>query len=185
MPHDPARTAAPAVRLEPLTLEHLPHVMTWVNDREVMQYFANRQTHISEQEEAGYLEKLIASPNDKAFSVFAGERYLGQCSINAIYWPARNGRLFIVIRREAQGQGYGPAAVRALLDLAWRQLELHKLWLIVRRDNRAAQAMYLKLGFDFEGVLKDEYRVNERYFDMVRMAILRPTEGVASAGGAL
>jgi diamine N-acetyltransferase len=148
--------------------------MTWVNDREVMQYFANRQTHIGEEEEAHYLRTLLASPNDRAYSVFVGEEYVGQCSVNAIYWPARNGRLFIVIRREAQGHGYGPAAVRALLDLAWRQLDLHKLWLIVRRDNRSAQAMYLKLGFDFEGVLKDEYCVNGRYFDMVRMAILRP-----------
>jgi diamine N-acetyltransferase len=163
------------LRLEPLAVEHLEHVMTWVNDREVMQYFANRQTHISEEEERRYIESLLASRNDRAYSVFDGDRYVGQCSLNAIYWPARNARLFIVIRREAQGHGYGPAAIRALLDIAWRQLELHKVWLIVRRDNRDAQAMYLKLGFDFEGVLKDEYCVNDRYFDMVRMSILCPT----------
>ena len=172
---------APAVRLVPLAMEHLPLVMTWVNDREVMQYFANRQTHISQEEEAGYLKTLTASRNDRAWSVFdaAGEpserTYVGQCSVNNIYWPARNGRLFVVVRREAQGKGYGPAAVRALLDVAWgKELDLHKLWLIVRRDNRAAQAMYLRLGFDFEGVLKDEYCVNGQYYDMVRMSILRP-----------
>jgi diamine N-acetyltransferase len=173
-PTPPAPATHPNLRLEPLTVEHLSHVMTWVNDREVMQYFANRQTHITEEEEARYLQALIASPNDRAYSVFDGDRYVGQCSVNAIYWPARNGRLFIVIRRDAQGHGYGPAAVRALLDIAWRQLDLHKLWLIVRRDNRAAQAMYLKLGFDFEGVLRDEYCVSGRYYDMVRMSILRP-----------
>ena len=39
--------------------------------------------------------------------------------------------------------------------------------------------MYLKLGFDFEGVLTDEYCVGSseagraRFYDMVRMAILR------------
>ena len=54
------------------------------------------------------------------------------------------------------------------------KLELHKVWLIVRRDNRSAQAMYSKLGFDFEGVLRDEYFVGGRWFDMVRMAIQRP-----------
>ncbi|MBS1124983.1 MAG: hypothetical protein H6Q90_7211, partial [Deltaproteobacteria bacterium] len=26
------------LRLVPLSVDHLPHVMTWVNDREVMQY---------------------------------------------------------------------------------------------------------------------------------------------------
>jgi diamine N-acetyltransferase len=172
----PAPAAHPHLRLEPLAVEHLPHVMTWVNDREVMQYFANCQRHITEEEESRYLQALIASPNDRAYSVFDGDRYVGQCSLNAIYWPARNGRVFIVIRREEQGHGYGPAAVQALLDKAWRELQLHKVWLIVRRDNRSAQAMYLKLGFDFEGVLKEEYQVNGRYYDMVRMSILRPAE---------
>lgn len=162
------------IRLVPLEPAHLLHVMSWVNDREVMQYFANRQTPIDEKEELRYIEALVSSKNDRAFSIFDDDAYVGQCSINQIYWPAKNGRLFIVVRREMQGKGYGPAALRALFDIAWGELDLHKLWLIVRRDNRSAQAMYLKLGFDFEGVLRDEYCVGERYFDMVRMSILRP-----------
>lgn len=154
--------------------------MTWVNDREVMQYFAQRQSHITEQEERGYIETLSASSTDCAFSVFAGSEaqdaeasYVGQCSVNRIYWPARNGRVFLVTRRGMQGQGHGAAALAALVALAFGPLDLHKLWLIVRRDNRRAQAMYLRAGFEFEGVLRDEYCVNGSYFDMVRMGIVR------------
>ena len=165
------------IRLVPLSVDHLPHVMTWVNDREVMQYFANRQTNVTEDEERRYLETLTTSKNDRAWSIFEGDTYAGQCSINQIYWPAKNGRLFIALRREMHGRGLGPAALEELLGRAWRELELHKLWLIVRRDNRSAQAMYLKLGFDFEGVLKDEYCVNGVWFDMVRMGIVRPAPG--------
>ena len=163
-----------ALRLVPLSVDHLGLVMTWVNDRDVMQYFANRQEDITEDEERRYLAALALSKTDRAFSIFDADAYVGQTSINQIYWPARNGRIFIALRREAQHKGYGPAALRGLLDVAWDELQLHKLWLIVRRDNRTAQAMYLKLGFDFEGVLKDEYRVGDRYFDMVRMGIVSP-----------
>jgi diamine N-acetyltransferase len=159
--------------LAPLSVSHLPHVMSWVNDREVMQYFANRQADIGEEEERRYLEQLIASKNDRAYSIFDGDEYIGQTSINQIYWPAKNGRLFIALTRGAQGKGYGPVALRALLEVAWAELNLHKVWLIVRRDNKRAQAMYVKLGFDFEGVLLDEYCVGDRYFDMVRMAIVK------------
>ena len=63
--------------------------------------------------------------------------------------------------------------MRVLLEVAWRELDLHKVWLIVRRDNRSALAMYLKLGFEFEGVLFEEYCVSGRWFDMVRMGIVR------------
>src|SRR5512140_3868981 len=107
------------VRLDPLTLAHLPHVMTWVNDRDVMQYFANRQTPIGEDEERAYLTQLVASPNDRAWSVFFAEDYVGQCSINQIYWPAKNGRVFIAIARKYQGRGLGPAALEQMIARAW------------------------------------------------------------------
>ncbi len=162
------------LRLVPLSLDHLPQVMRWVNDREVMQYFALRQTEISLDDERRYLETLIASPNDRAFSIFDGERYLGQCSINQIYWPAKNGRVFLAIVKDEQKKGYGRAALQALIETAFAPpLALHKLWLIVRRDNRAAQAMYLRVGFEFEGTLRDEYCVSDRYYDMVRMGLVR------------
>jgi RimJ/RimL family protein N-acetyltransferase len=179
------------LRLEPLSLEHLPLVMGWVNDREVMQYFAEHQKPISVDDERLYLYGLIKSKNDKAFSIFDGDKYVGQCSLNAIYWPARSARLFIVIVSEEHNKGYGPEAIRKLLEIAFAErstgpsdadvasspvsaigLNLHKVWLIVRKDNRNAQAMYLKLGFEFEGVLRDEYCVNGQYMDMVRMSVI-------------
>ena len=141
-----------------------------------MQYFATRQQDISAEQERAYLASLIASANDRAYSMFDSERYVGQCSVNQIYWPARSGRVFLVVRREMQHSGYGSQALRLLARVAWRDLRLHKLWLIVRRDNRAAQAMYLRHGFDFEGVLVDEYCVNDKFYDVVRMSLINPDE---------
>jgi RimJ/RimL family protein N-acetyltransferase len=177
--------SGPSLRLVPLDVGHLPFVMTWVNDREVMQYFALRQERISEAEERSYLEKLTASSTDRAFSIFEGEQddeasYVGQCSVNQIYWPARNGRVFLVVRKEKQRGGRGAAALAALVERAFVEVDLHKLWLIVRRDNRRAQAMYLRAGFEFEGTLRDEYCVNGQFFDMVRMGIVRGREDLSS-----
>jgi diamine N-acetyltransferase len=72
-----------------------------------------------------------------------------------------------------QGRGLGRAALGALVEEAFGPLDLHKLWLIVRRDNVGSQAMYMRAGFHFEGVLRDEYQVADRFFDMVRMGLLR------------
>jgi diamine N-acetyltransferase len=174
-------TNEPVVRLEPLSMEHLSGVMTWVNDHEVMQYFANRQTNITDEQEKKYLEMLINSKNDRAFSIFEGNTYIGQCSINQIYWPARNGRLFIALNKLAQGHGYAQAALKQLFEVAWTQLDLHKIWLIVRHDNRHSQALYLKLGFNFEGVLIDEYCVGDQYYDMVRMGLIRPSTSTSTS----
>lgn len=169
--------------LRPTTLADLPHIMSWVNDREVMQYFALRQTQITEEEERRYLEGILASKNDRLFSVFESatgdepEAYVGQCSINQIYWPARNGRVFLVVQKSMQHGGRGAEMLRLLVERAFGELDLHKLWLIVRRSNLRAQAMYLRAGFEFEGVLRDEYCVNGQFYDMVRMGIVRTSAG--------
>ena len=136
-------------------------------------YFALRQERIDEAEERAYLGAMLASKNDRLFSAFDGSAYVGQCSVNQIYWPARNGRVFLVVQKAMQGRGYGRAMLDALVARAFGELDLHKLWLIVRRDNKRSQAMYLRAGFEFEGVLRDEYCVGDRYFDMVRMGIVR------------
>ncbi len=165
-----------AVRLEPLAPEHLPYIMGWVNDMQVMGYFANRQTPITEDEELAYINSLISSKNDRVWSVFdaiTGE-YVGQCSINAIYWPASNGRIFLAVTKSQQRKGYAEAILKALLHEAFFTLALHKLWLIVREDNTSAQEKYLKSGFQVEGLLRDEYFVQGRYHNMVRMGCINP-----------
>ena len=166
----------PSVRLEPLSESHVPEIMGWVNDPDVMGYFANRQKPITADDERAYIRSLTQSNTDKAWSVFddnTGE-YVGQCSINSIYWPAKNGRVFLVVTSTQQGRGYGSAILEALKWKAFEGMGFHKLWLIVREDNLKAQAKYVRAGFAFEGVLRDEYYVRGRYHNMVRMGILNP-----------
>ena len=173
------------IYLKPLSVDDAGDALTWVNDPEVTQYFANLQKKISLAEEQEYILRLNQSKNDKAWSIFDKDcqlfnaeepkswrdEYIGQCSINQIYWPAKNGRIFLALKKEFQGKGFGKKVIRSLIEKA-KELNLHKLWLIVRADNKKSQALYLNEGFDFEGVLKDEYCVDGNYFDMVRMGII-------------
>lgn len=151
-----------------LNTSHLHHIMGWVNDPEVMGYFAGHQNRIGELEELQYIQNLITSKNDMVFSAFDGDTYVGQVAINQIHWPSDIGRLFLCVTRDQQRKGYGPAMVTAVLKYA-KNVGLHKVWLMVREDNHKAQAMYARAGFAFEGVLRDEYKVRERYLNMVRM----------------
>ena len=170
------------VNLRNTTMQDLPNIMTWVNDKEINYYFANRQKEISEADEVYYLNKLLQSKTDWTYSIYVSNsppplegtripEYAGQCSINQIYEPAANGRMFIVLKKEFQGMGIGQLAIKELLVKAIEG-DLHKIWLIVREDNKRAQALYLRAGFSFEGVLKDEYKIHGKYVNMVRMGII-------------
>ena len=161
------------LRLVPLSLEHLDGVMSWVNDPDVTFYFARLGDPITRDEEAAYLQRLIASDTDRVWSLFQGEDYVGQIGLSQIYWPARNGRVGIMLPRHAWGRGIATGAARLLLAEAFGPLDLHKLWLILRSDNAKGLHLWTQAGFRCEGILREEYRSAGRFHDMVRLAMLR------------
>lgn len=71
------------------------------------------------------------------------------------------------------GKGYGTDAVNALVDFAFGQLRLERVWLDTDADNARAQAVYTKAGFVREGVLRHAFFQDGRWTDDVRMALLR------------
>ena len=89
------------VTIRPTTLDDVDGIMRWVNDPAVRLKFACWEP-VSREEELRFLEGLLASPEDKTYTICAGDgRYLGQVSLNKIYWPAKNARLSIAIVPES------------------------------------------------------------------------------------
>lgn len=161
------------VRLRPLAVEDVDNIMLWINDPEVTRNFARFDHVFSREEEQAYVEKMLASEADKVFSVESGDgTYCGQAGLHQIYWPSRNARAALVIRREMSGRGLGQAALRELLRIAFEEVKLHKVWLVVFRSNEKGRHIYEKCGFRVEGFLRDEYFHRAAFHDMVRMAIL-------------
>jgi len=75
---------------------------------------------------------------------------------------------------ELWGQGLGTDAVNALVDFAFGQLRMERVWLDTDADNTRAQAAYAKAGFLEEGRLRRAFFQDGRWSDDIRMALLRP-----------
>ena len=73
----------------------------------------------------------------------------------------------------AWGHGLGTDAVNALVDFAFGQLRMERVWLSTADDNPRAHAAYRKAGFSLEGRLRHAYFQDGRWLDELRMAILR------------
>jgi RimJ/RimL family protein N-acetyltransferase len=164
------------VRLRPLAPTDVDHMMTWVNDPDIVGNFAAFSGRaITRDEELAYIERVTRSDGDRVF-VFEREAdgaYLGNVGIHQIHWPSRVGRLAcIVARRPDMGKGYGTAAISAVLDWAFGEARLHKVWLMCFRSNVRAQGIYRRIGFLDEGVLREEYWHRDAWHDMVRMGML-------------
>ena len=73
---------------------------------------------------------------------------------------------YIALGEEAyKGKGIAFEASKILLAHAFCDLQLNKVYLYTETDNRAAQKLFEKLGFQKEGLLKEDLIYNERKVD--------------------
>ncbi len=161
--------------LRPTDVESvLDGVLEWVNDPEVTKNLARFDHVFTREEEREYLTALFASETDRVFALENGAgEYIGQIGIHQIYRPARHGRLGIVLGRKSEwGKGHARRAMGQLLPLAFGDLGLNKLWTIFFTGNARMRHICEALGYQQEGVLRDEYFHQGRFHDMVRMSLL-------------
>ncbi len=73
----------------------------------------------------------------------------------------------------AQGKGYGSEAAKLMTQYGFEDLKLHKIMLRVFSDNYKAIKSYEKAGFIQEGYLKDDVCIDDKYYDIILMGIIK------------
>ena len=101
-------------------------------------------------------------------------RVVGTVGLHIETRPRRNhaGGIGMGVHDDFQGQGVGSALLTAIIDLADRWLNLHRLELTVFTDNAAAIHLYQKFGFTIEGTARDYAFRDGAYTDASFMARL-------------
>lgn len=164
------------VRLRPLAEDDVDDILTWVNDPAIVGNIAAFSGEpFTQAQELAYVKEQMASKTDRVFSVFATKTgdYVGQVGIHQIHWRSRVGRLGVIIAKRGQmGRGLGSAAIAHALDHAFAVEDLHKMWLMVFSTNERSLRTYERLGFQREGVLREEYFHDGGWHHMVRLSML-------------
>jgi ribosomal protein S18 acetylase RimI-like enzyme len=84
---------------------------------------------------------------------------------------AHVGVLGMALLPEFRGQGLGERLMREALDAA-RVFGLHRVELTVREDNKNAIALYRKIGFEVEGLMREAIKVDGVCQNMALMGLL-------------
>ena len=72
-----------------------------------------------------------------------------------------------------QRKGYGTEAITIMLDMAFKELSMHRVSIGVVALNTNALNFYKKIGFKQEGVLEEAYYYDNEYSDFIMLRILR------------
>ena len=98
---------------------------------------------------------------------------IGILGLRGICNRSRRAEIWIYIGDKLSwGKGLGEAATRSLVNYAFKQLNLHRIWLECDQQNIGAIRCYEKVGFSKEGVLRDGYFRDGEYKNTVMMSIL-------------
>jgi RimJ/RimL family protein N-acetyltransferase len=82
------------------------------------------------------------------------------------------GKLGYAIAADEWGRGYATEAVRLLVDFGFKQLECHRISAAIGPDNAPSIAVIRKLGFAYEGRLRDHVHTNGAWRDSLLYSLL-------------
>jgi ribosomal-protein-serine acetyltransferase len=126
-------------------------------------------------------EKQLRDGKGFQAAVEPEEGIVGVVGLHAIDWVNRNTSIGYWLAEGARGRGLMTNAVRALLDHAFHELELHRIEIHCAPENRRSRAIPERLGFREEAHLRETELVGGRYLDSVVYGMLAEEWGSGTA----
>jgi len=159
--------------LRPIKTDDEEILVKWRNqDRIIEGLFSHRGPTLEEHRRwfARYVEDQ--SREEFMICLAKSEKPIGTIGLSNIDSEDRKAEYGILIGEpDCLGKGFAREASELILDYGFNQLNLQKIYLKVLEKNEAAVALYKKIGFEIEGVLKREAFKDKEYQTVIAMAV--------------
>lgn len=166
------------IYLRPITAEDTDDIIRWRNSEHVRQYFIY-QGDFTKEGHLQWLETKIKTGKVAQFIIIEKQtnKAIGSVYLRDIDQNQHKAEYGIFIGEESEkGKGYGTQSARLMIEYAFANMGLHRIYLRVFADNKRAISSYKKAGFSQEGILRDDVYVQGEYRDIVWMAIINSQE---------
>ncbi len=165
------------VRLTAVSKDDLSTMANWWADTEFLRLYDSFPAF---PKTADWLAKWLEDNEQGKTNFMMGirplneDKLVGLAGLDGIIWSNGTSSVSIAIgEQDERGKGYGWEAMILLLDFAFRELNLHRVFLTVFGYNTPAIAMYEKLGFTYEGAHREHLHRDGQRFDMLLYGVLR------------
>lgn len=163
------------VYLAPLEKSDSDKFFEWINNRSLVIKNSNYKP-IDKVLHENWFNSIVKNETVRIFAIRKkdDEMLIGSCQLYSIDWINSSAELQIRIGAEGErGQGLGTETVRVLLSYAFKDLNLHRVYLHVYENNLPAIKTYEKTGFTREGILREANFIDGEYVNIILMSVLR------------
>ena len=164
------------IQLRELTRGDIAQINEWRRDRDLLDGLAAPFRHIGPEIDQVWFDRYMAQRDREVRCAICEPdgRMIGVVSLTGIDPVNRHAEFHIMIGTpDARGRGAGTSATRAMLQHAFADLNLHRVYLTVLESNGPARHVYGKIGFRVEGTLRDAAFKNGTYSNLIVMGILQ------------
>lgn len=103
--------------------------------------------------------KQAAAKDLYLFVILEKEKMIGVLILKNIDWRIPKGELAYFVDQEYEGKGFMSAAMEWLQGHCFNTLGMNKLYIKLSPQNKASQRLAIRSGFQLEGVLRQEFRI--------------------------
>ena len=158
------------VTIRPITYDDTEDIIRWRNSDSVRSRFIDQRLFTKESHEY-WLKNFVETGKVAQFIILLDGKGVGSVYLRDIDPEERSAEYGIFIGEEsARGKGVGTKSARLILEYAFNDLKLEKIFLRVYKDNAGAVKSYEKAGFVHNGKI-ETLEVNGEKRDVIFMEL--------------
>ena len=157
----------------------LEKIQEWLNDDDVTKLLFQGLKPSNLQVMKEDFNKNIRNAKEIVFLIVdkKSNKKVGWTGIYEIDWISKKGELrFFIGDKKFWGKGFATDAVSLLIDYAFKKLNLHRVYGGANKENKASIRIFKKLSFSEEGITKDGYFRNGRYYDLIHFGLINKSK---------
>lgn len=165
------RLETPGLVLRPLEIADAPALFAAHGDEATHHYWSS-PAHKSVEETTAYVKDTLALSGAHVWAITeSGGDALGR--IGVFVEREGVGEIGIILRPDAAGRGLASKALNLVVAYGFETLGLHRIAADIDPDNAASLTLFLRNGFEREGLLRGNWKTHIGIRDTVMLAKLR------------
>lgn len=159
-----------------MEIEDVAFKVNWVNDDDVRKSLVFFDYPISKIGTEQWLRKSASDPSRKDFFIClkSNNNPIGFAGLSHIDYKSMKAESYLCVgAKEHWGKGYGYEVKKILLQYAFDELQLNKIYSYHLADNHPMININMKLGGRIEGTLREDVFFNGKHCDRVLVSVLK------------
>ncbi len=162
------------IMLRGLESQDIEQLRQWRNLPSLRRYFREYR-EITKEMQQEWFSNVTTKSTEFHFTINdkKKQKIIGHCALSYVNWVSRTAEFAIYIGdMEYRGKGFGSDALRQLCRYGFEYLNLNRIWCEVYSNN-ASLDMYRHIGFKDEGMLRENYYSEGKYWDSHILSMLK------------